>query len=245
MTTINELNERIIELQDKQIAALEDARQKEKKLHAEEMKRTNELYGSAVAHVAAERDEAIALADELKKDAQHWQAQFDREHNAFVQVANDRDQALRDKGNLRRRNAELRNDNADLKSSNNALHANLNAAKANEKTAVDNLAQALCECDELRSRLENLQKCNEVQQEFIESICNLCAEEASLEEITELCISYRRGQTYGKWMVYVVEHQGNEKVFTGWFKEYDLARESVDLMVARGCYEAWIEELIQ
>ena len=97
MTTINALNERIIELQGKQIKDLEKARELDKEIHAAELKHTVDLYSGAVKHVAAERDAAIELAEGYKQDVQHWQAQFDREHNAFVQAAADRDQAIRDK----------------------------------------------------------------------------------------------------------------------------------------------------
>ena len=46
-----------------------------------------------------------------------------------------------------------------------------------------------------------------------------------------------------KWKVMVVDNQGDDPIFTGWFKDYDMARESVDLMINRGCYEAWVEEV--
>ena len=239
MTTVSELNERIIELQDKQIAALESARQKEKELHAAEMKRTSELYEGAVQHVAAERDEAIALADELKKDVQHWQSQFDREHAAFEQAAAERDQAIKDKADLRRRL--------------HAAHSELAAAE--EQYYKIGIESAQLYADHTKAL------------EFIDNIAEMIACDCTLSDITDEFIAWRRGEwtptEYAddavykgtpwvttdeaiedpyRYCVYVVEEQGGERVFTGFFADYDLARESVDLMVARGCYEAWVED---
>lgn len=243
MTNLNELNDRIIEIQDQQIQALEKCRKLDAIVHEGEMSRAakrikdleadvlhwsseyekqKELYEGAVKHVADERDEAIALANELKKDVQHWQNQFDREHNAFVQAANDRDQALRDKGDLRRRNRSLRE-------CNEKQQEQLEIATSELEQALTSLAARDADVEYLTSVIEN--------------ICSLSADEADIEDVMEICIAYRRhSDPYGKYMVYVVEHQGDDKVFTGWFHNYDLARESVDLMTARGCYEAWVEE---
>lgn len=295
MTTINALNERIIKLQDKQIKDLEKAREIDKELHAAELKHTVDLYSGAVAHVAAERDAAIELAESYRQDVQHWQAQAEREHNAFVQAAADRDQAIRDKAALRK-------------------HAH--ALKDSRDTAVSELEKALTkqasleqERDELKHKLEiadrheveSDQACDECKEhtdelfaelqhklgyatEFIDSIVEMVACDADLSDIADECMRWRRGEWshsiedlvgsiidedpgsfFGgetiedmeaedlrrsdpnapyRWKVMVVEHSGDEAVFTGWFANYDLARESVDLMVARGCYEAWVEELL-
>lgn len=264
MTTINALNERIIELQGKQIKDLEKARELDKKLHAAELKHTMDLYSGAVKHVAAERDAAIELAEGYRQDVQHWQAQFDREHNAFGQAAADRDQAIRDKADLRRRNRHLR------------------TAESQRDVAVKELEKSLTKQASLEQDVKQMTA-------FIDNICEMVACDADLSDIADECMQWRRGEWtlidepqsiedmvgsiinedpdsfFGgetiedmeaedlrrsdpnapyRWKVMVVEHSGDEAVFTGWFANYNLARESVDLMVARGCYEAWVEELL-
>ena len=258
MTTINALNERIIELQGKQIKDLEKARELDKEIHAAELKHTVDLYSGAVKHVAAERDAAIELAEGYKQDVQHWQAQFDREHNAFVQAAADRDQAIRDKADLRRRNEHL------------------HTAESQRDIAVKELEKSLTKQASLEQDVEQMAA-------FIDNICEMVACDADLSDIADECMRWRQGEwasiedfvgsiidedpdsffggetiedmeaedqrrsdpnTPYRWKVMVVEHSGDEAVFTGWFANYDLARESVDLIVARGCYEAWVEELL-
>lgn len=283
---LNELNDRIIEIQDQQIKALEKCRELDAIVHEGEMSRATkrikdlegdvlhwsseyekqkELYEGAVQHVAAERDEAIALADELKKDVQHWQAQFDREHAAFEQAAEERDKAIRDKAELRRR-----------------LHA-----------AHSELAATEEHCDKLGAEGAQLFTDHAKALEFINSIAEMIACDCGLSDITNEFIAWRRGEWAPtesiedfvgqivdeddgsffageelsaeemledlsqylednieaepdddpyRYRVYVVEERGGERVFTGFFADYDLARESVDLMVARGCYEAWVED---
>lgn len=221
MTIIDELNERIIEVQDKQIAALESARQKEKELHAAEMKRATELYEGAVRHVAAERDEALTLAEELKKDVQHWQTLHEREHHAFEQAAADRDQALKDKAELRRR-----------------LHAT-----RVELTETENRVEKLSD-EGAQLFLDHTKAL-----EFIDSIAEMIACDCELSDIAEEFMAWRKGEWSSvpeddpyRYCVYVVEEKGGERIFTGFFADYDEARESVDLMTARGCYEAWVED---
>lgn len=229
MTNLNELNDRIIEIQDQQIQALEKCRKLDAIVHEGEMsraaKRIKDLEAD-VLHWSSEYEKQKELYEGALKDVQHWQNQFDREHNAFVQAANDRDQALRDKGDLRRRNRSLRECNA-------KQQEQLETATSELEKALTSLAAREADVEYLTS--------------VIEDICSLSADEADIEDVMEICIAYRQRQHHhsdriGSWMVYVVEHQGDEKVFTGWFNDYDLARESVDLMVARGCYEAWVEE---
>lgn len=238
---LNELNDRIIEIQDQQIKALEKCRELDAIVHEGEMSRATkrikdlegdvlhwsseyekqkELYEGAVQHVAAERDEAIALADELKKDVQHWQAQFDREHAAFEQAAEERDKAIKDKAELRRR-----------------LHA-----------AHSELAATEEHCDKLGAEGAQLFTDHAKALEFIDSIAEMIACDCELSDIADEFIAWRKGEWTPepsdpyRYCVYVVEEQGGERVFTGFFADYDLARESVDLMIARGCYEAWVED---
>ena len=88
--------------------------------------------------------------------------------------------------------------------------------------------------------------------EFIDNICEMVACDATFDDIADECIRWRKGEWTPtedepneephRWAVYVVEEKGNERIFTGFYTDYNLARESVDLMVARGCYEAWVED---
>ena len=275
----NTLTERLIDLQDAQIKSLEKARELDKALHAEELKKLETLYAGAVKHVAAERDVAIAVAEDYKEDVQHWQAQFDREHNAFMQAADDRDQAIRDKSDLRRRL--------------HAAHAELAAAEERY--------------DKLSKEGTQLFTDHAKALEFIDNICEMAACDCDLADIADECMMWRRGEWHPvadriedlvsgivnddpdsffggsdteyaddavykgtpwvttdvktvedleaedrrrsdpmepyRWKGMVVDKEGDEAVFTGWFANYDLARESVDLMVERGCHEAWVEEL--
>ena len=263
---LNELNDRIIEIQDQQIRALEKCRELDAIVHESEMSRATKrikdlegdvlhwsskyeeqkkLYEGAVQHVANERDEALALADELKKDVQHWQTQFDREHAAFVQAAEERDKVIRDKAKLQRRYVE----------------------RGEEIERCDMQMEALRKQNkDWRNRVEKLRDKNDKLSkdgaqlfidhvkalEFIDSICEMVACDADFNDIADECIRWRKGEWAPtedepneephRWAVYVVEEKGGDRVFTGFFADYNLARESVDLMVARGCYEAWVED---
>ena len=176
----------------------------------------------------------------LQEDVQHWQALQEREHHAFELAAADRDQALIDKANMRRRLRAVRDEYA-------------HAAEALE------LKQA--EYDAVITQLELALRTQAKLEEFVDTFCDMVADEADMEDIADLCIKWRRDKwsiedleaedqrrsdprAPYKWKVMVVEHSGDEAVFTGWFANYDLARESVDLMIARGCHEAWVEELV-
>lgn len=290
MTTIKELDQRIIQIQDEQIKALESARQKEKEFHAEEVTNITKLYTKAVKYVAEQRDVAIELAEDYRQDVQHWQAQFDREHAAFEQAAADRDQAIRDKSDLRRRLHSVRDEYA------HAAEA-LELKQTEYDVVVDQLEKSLTKqasleedvrnwstaYDELQSKLGDHM---ELAVAFIDNICEMVACDCALSDIADECMQWRRGEWkpadsiedfvgdivdndpdsfFGgetiedmeaedqrrsdpnapyHWKVMVVDHEGDEAVFTGWFADYDLARESVDLMVSRGCYEAWVEELM-
>lgn len=231
MTTINE---RIIKLQDKQIKDLERARELDRQLYTAELRQLCEL------------------AESYRQDVQHWQNQVDREHNAFVQAAADRDQAIKDKADLRRRNKHLREVNEGL------LHDRLDAITEQKRMAafIDNIAEMIaCDCE-----------LSDIADEFIAWRKGEWAPTDSIEDMVGSIIDEDPGSFFGgvedkveslqaedqrrsdpndvyRWKVLVVEHQGDEAIFTGIYANYDLARESVDLMVARGCYEAWVEEL--
>ena len=294
MTTIDE---RIIQKQDEYIKALEEARVKDKELHKAELKATTKLYKGAVAHVAAERDFAVALAESYKEDVQHWQSLHDREHAAFEQAAADRDQAIKDKSVLRRRLHSVRDQYAhaaealELKQQEyNIVVKELEKSLTKQASLEEDVRNWSTAYDELQSKLGDHM---ELAVAFIDHICEMVACDAELSDIADECMLWRkgkwastgsiedlvggiidedpgsffggdsgapvedlvedlqaedqrRGDPYDayKWKVLVVEHQGDEAVFTGFFADYDLARESVDLMVARGCYEAWVEELL-
>lgn len=121
--------------------------------------------------------------------------------------------------------------------------------------------QAIIDRANMRRRLHQARSEQAKLEEFVDTICDMVADEADMEDIADLCIKWRRDKwsiedleaedqrrsdpkAPYKWKVMVVEHSGDEAVFTGWFANYDLARESVDLMIARGCHEAWVEELV-
>ncbi len=334
MTTINALNERIIYLQDKQIKDLEKARELDKKLHAAELKHTEDLYAKAVAHVAAERDAAIELAEDYKQDVQHWQNQADREHRAFEQAAEERDQVIRDNAGLRRHNEHLTKERVEAVNERDSYKDAFEAQVHTAEIAESQKAQAIKELEKALTKQASLEQDTKLMSAFIDNLCEMVACDAELSDIADECMLWRRGEWvptdsiegmigsiidkdpgsfFGgsntvyvddavyrgtpwvtavtaeesdgapaeeelsvdemledlsqyleddiedlqaedrrrsdpsdvyRWKVLVVEHQGDEAVFTGFYANYDLARESVDLMVARGCYEAWVEELL-
>lgn len=131
------------------------------------------------------------------------------------------------------------------------LEGQLKRAQGNLETALSELEEALTD----KARLE--QDLNTAHA-FITNLCDMVALKADMKDIADECNRWshgvweleaegqRRSDPQGayKWKVMVVEHDGDDAVFTGWFDNYDLARETVDLMIARGCSEAWVEELI-
>lgn len=85
-------------------------------LTTEVMHLKRQLSISEAGREAAQRDakaahEALEQAhlecNDTQNTVQHWQGLFDREHNAFVQVATERDQLIRDKDDLQERNRNL------------------------------------------------------------------------------------------------------------------------------------------
>lgn len=224
------------------------------------------MYQEAVAHVAAQRDKALELADELVKDVHHWQDLCDQEHAAFVQAAEERDTYIR----------ECHSKSEKLRQVYHELHM--------EERVSDVLRQ------QLKDDHDKMQEAVDHAEDILDELCEMVAEDCSMDDIAAVLMQYRAAvprdnyrAKYNsciellqdalnadddqvmydavravlavedecncdpwadyKWKVMVVDNQGDDPVFTGWFKDYDMARESVDLMINRGCYEAWVEEL--
>lgn len=267
MTTpmTNALNsiDKYIDLLETKIRVLSDLAD----IHRKTIKRQADTISSLKQQLKYSR------AKDYEKDIQHWQAQAEREHNAFVQAAEERDQAIRDKMDLRKRLTSYSRKNKKLTETNESLQATFeaqltaaNIAKGQKDQAIKNLEKAL-------TKQASLEHDVELMGAFIDNICEMVACDAELSDIAYECIAWRRGewaptnsdsenapkvgdevkeedQCHGdpydayKWKVLVVEHKGDDAVFTGFYSNYGLACKSVDLMVARGCYEAWVEELL-
>ena len=174
----NALHE-VINHQAAEIIALQDLHEKQEtlidKLKAEAEK-TQDLYAGAVAWVAAERDVAVQLAEELKRDVQHWQDLQDREHAAFVQAAEERDQALRDKHDLQQR----------LKAA--------KAAAAHADKAGDEMAVVVMERDKAVAEMEQMLLDRTKADVFISNLCEMVACDCDLSDIADELTQWRRGE---------------------------------------------------
>ena len=288
LEAINEANEAIIAKQDVLIAkqrelidALESARAEEKLLHKAELASTTDLYSSALKYVAKERDThkdklTVAMSElekslttqanlehqvsELEDEVQHWSNLHDREHEAFVQSANDRDQAIRDKSDLRRRIDDLV------------------GRYAQAQCFIDNICEMVA-CDADLSDIAEectLWRCGDWKPEpvstddsddsffgggeplsvdqMLEDLSAYLPDEAEDESDAEPTI-YADDPFIGPddpvlqrrraimWKVMTVMHKGDEPTLSLRCGNYNDARESVNLMIERGCYEAWIEEI--
>ncbi len=94
--------------------------------------------------------------------------------------------------------------------------------------------------------LDEATKDKEHLQQVINAALDAIVEDASINEVVAILHEdpeYGHAKTKYRYKVLVVDNPGDDPVFTGWYKSYNLARESADLMVDRGCYEAWVEEL--
>ena len=89
--------------------------------------------------------------------------------------------------------------------------------------------------------LDEAVKDKEHLQQVISAALDAIVEDADISEVIAILHENPANTNY-RYKVLVVDNPGEDPVFTGWYKDYDLARESADLAVDRGCYEAWVEE---
>lgn len=199
-----------------------------------------ELYKGAIEHVANERDEALALVDELKKNVKHWRGRYGEEKQMHRQTKANRDEAQALVYDLEQ-SVKQWQDNFDKE------HAAFVQAADERDMFIRKLDEQRKISTHWRNRAKKLED-HAKALEFIDSIAEMIACDCELSDIADEFVAWRKGEWTPepsdpyRWAVYVVEEKGDERVFTGFFADYDKARESVDLMVARGCYEAWVED---
>ena len=232
----------------------------------ETQKRTIKTYKEVNESLQADQVQLLDRIEELDGTVEHWQDLWQREHDAFTQAAEERDQALRNTSDERRRGNSLKHQLEEMAQQRDNWQRR---AKILEERCED--LQAGLDPETHEARGDTIQH----MAAFIDNICEMVACDCDLSDLADECILWRRGEwtltdeepeaenqccsewaltdeevesleakDYFKYKVLVVEEKGDEAVFTGFYADYDLARESVDLMVARGCYEAWVEELM-
>lgn len=243
----------------------------------ETQKQLIKTYKKVDESLQADQVQLLDRIEELDGTVEHWQDLWQREHDAFTQVAEERDQARHKASDERRRGNNLKHQ---LKEMTQQRDNWQRRAKVLEERCEDLQAGLSPETHEARGDTI------EYMTAFIDNICEMVACDCDVSDLAEECILWRRGEWtptdesqsiedlvggiidsdpdsfFGgetiedmkaedqrpsdpyKYKVLVVEEKGDEAIFTGFYANYDLARESVDLMVARGCYEAWVEELL-
>jgi len=155
---------------------------------------------------AAQRDakaaqEALEQAhmecDDTQDTVQHWQGLWDREHNAFVQAAAERDQLIRDKDDLREWNKNLRHccdEQQDIITDLRQKAANFEEAYKMEQNRVaaikENRAEKVRNINELREEIDHI----------VDNYGTFIAHTAALhEKLTDVLNDYRTSDPSPLW----------------------------------------------
>lgn len=184
-------------------------------------------YAEKVATLENDLEHFEETTKELHDAVQHWQDLYNKERRACEEAGRNWDEAL-----LSRNKADRQRDKW------------MKRAKQLEARCEDLMAGLDPATHEARG--DTIEYLTDTLEYVYEAM--MCDNASAA---TDILIKWRNGDPMParedwlprKYMVYVVDAPGDPKVFTGSFADYDKARESVDLMVERGVYEAWVEEL--